>query len=244
MRGGLTRLALAGAAALLAAATTVGCGPDNTPALPTSAPQPRANQVVGFGGSGTNGVERQSARDVIAAASTALAESRSVHLTTTSLDGGDSLKVEMWFEDDNVAAALRSGDQSLDMVVTGGTLYMRASHDYLTQVEGLGEAAAKAQAGRWVRDPEPPDAFSLTSYADGLGDGAADLDTVSRADTGGVKVVLVTGSQGSQAVVANTGPPLPLRLNKPAVGRSTTFSEYGASFGIEAPRGPFFVPHR
>jgi hypothetical protein len=150
----------------------------------------------------------------------------------------------MWFEDDDVAAAMRVDDESLDMVVTGGILYVRANHDYLVHAEGLGEPAARAQADRWVKEPEPPGTFSLTSYASSLGDDADDLDTVSPASPNGVRVVLVTGSQGSQAVVANTGPPLPLRLDKPAIGRSTTFSEYGGSFGIEAPRGPFVVPRR
>jgi hypothetical protein len=182
--------------------------------------------------------EQKSGPELAAAAADALEQAGSVRITgSVPMDEGVS-DIDLQLQGADVAGTMALGDQSVQLIITGGSMYMQASTDFWA-AQGMPASMASSFAGTWVL--APADAvggfsdFSLAGFVTELRtptDGAY-ADEVTSGELDGQPVWLVTQAGGSVLKVAAKGTPYPLEgsLN----GQTMTLSDFGKTQPIQAP---------
>jgi hypothetical protein len=179
--------------------------------------------------------------ELAAAAADALQQAGAVRMQgQVPLDGqvGD---VDLRLQGQDVAGSMGIGGQTVQIVLTGGSLYMQASPEFWA-AQGMPEEMAGTFADTWVLAP--------ADAAGGLGDFSLDgfvtelrspsdatvEDEVVADEVDGTKVWVVRDSDGSLLHVAAEGTPYPLRITKKGTdGGTLTFSDFGVVAPITAP---------
>jgi hypothetical protein len=201
----------------------------------------------GGGDAPPNGVEKKPAKQVLKDAAAALKSSGSVHLTGSNRDSDGTTTVDLRLSGDNSTGTLVNADKKAKAKVirTGGVTYIKANRAYYQWLKAPASVANTA-SDRWAKAPSDlssGNSFTLASLADGIV-GDLEVTTVRQGSLDGRKVVVLAGAKdGTTAYVANTGSPVPLRLEKGGRNPSRLdFGDYGEKVTIVAPRDAVTVP--
>ena len=189
-------------------------------------------------GTTTNGLEKQSAAEVLQDAAGALQAAKSVHFVATLRGGHVDARMRGGASTGTVT---RAGVQ-VRFTIIGGDGYIKTDRAGLKMM-GAPPPVQRQDPGRWVKDPAPASDFTgltLASLASQLTTYYGPLKPeVRQATLDGRKAVVVSWRNGSKLYVANTGPAYPLRGQfKGQKAGLFDFTDYGAHFHITAPGNP------
>ena len=197
--------------------------------------------LTACGGSGDNGESAKKGPQVAADAANALEKAGAAHLSGTGTQDGKPMQLDVTVVGADATGTVTMDGAKLDLINTGGKLYVRASGDFWTQ-NGVPAAAVSLLDGKWVILPAGSagelSQFSVQGLADELrhpSDGTI-KDAVHTDTVDGQKVVVVTESNGSTLDVAATGTPYPLKIvDKGSEASTITASDFGKKTKITAP---------
>ncbi|HSP38412.1 MAG TPA: hypothetical protein VLR26_11725 [Frankiaceae bacterium] len=222
----------------LAAVGLAGCG--SSPGT-KAAPSGSSGASSASAAAGLNGEQSKPAQQVLSDAKSALFNAQAVHVKGTMTKQGQTETLDVQFQGEDTAGTVQDAGVTLNIVKTGGKLYVKAPEQFWAKT--VGPAAAPKLANKWlVQDASMAgNVSSLTLQGIAASLNAADSPLKPGVTTGSVdgqKAVLVTQQDGSQLAVANTGAPLPLQVteNGPSKG-SLNFTGYGQPQPITAPPG-------
>jgi hypothetical protein len=198
------------------------------------------------GGAATNGEEKKSLRQVGDDAAGALKAASGVHLVGATSDNGKQVRLNLKFQGADIAGTVTQDGHATDIIKVGPASYLKADSGYY-QAQGASPQAASLAADKWVKLPASSastfDSFTLASLADELKSGPGDRGTVTQGSLNGRQVVVLKTPDGSASYIANTGAPVPLRVEKPgADGGRFDLTEYGMNFDIKAPAESVELP--
>jgi hypothetical protein len=191
-------------------------------------------------GCGSGPLEGKTGPQVADAAADALEAAGSVHVTGTMTSDGQQGQIDLQLQGDDVLGTLTLGGGEIQIIGSGGALYMNASSEFWNS-SGLPAEAVAMFDGRWVKVPADQAAgleeFSLTGFTTELrnpSDGAIQDEVTSDGD-----VVVVRQENGSTLRVADDDPAYPLTMtNKGDSAGTVTFSRYGEKQDIAPPVNP------
>jgi hypothetical protein len=198
------------------------------------------------GGSSGNGIDKLSGAKALERVKAATGHVKSVHVTGTISTNGDQLEVDVRLAQDKGAGTMRIGGGEVEVRRIGTTVYVNGDEK---GYEGFGADADKATAaaGKWLKSDQaggPLSSFSsfldLKSLFGALltPDGpvrAGDSTTIN----GRKALALIdTKSAGGRLYVAETGDPVPLRIQKTGADAGRIdFTDYGETVDVQAPDG-------
>jgi hypothetical protein len=194
------------------------------------------------GGPETNGIEDESAAEVLQAAADALENAKSVHVTGTSTSAGQPAEVDLRIQDGSSDGTITIEGTRLEITTVDSSLFVMGDHEALETL-GVPPEAARLGADRWLElSPQQAglEGFSLDSLAAEVASTDSPLEpTVEQTELDDEQVVVISQQDGSKLYVANTGTAYPLRAeSKGQEPGRLDFTEYGADFHITAPQGP------
>ena len=241
----MTRRIAAGAAALSVLAgggVLAGCGSSSSDTAASTAAADAATQ-------GPNGIETLSAQEILDKSLAASKAASSVTVKgTISEDGEEGASLDMMLGTDASTGTLSINGFSMEIRVTGGTLYYKIDPAGIEAILGPGEASA-AIGGKWIRVSPGDDGDLLSDFGDFSGKDAlltsflAPEGTSTVKGTGdveGTPVVFVTvadgGDKGTLAV-QTVGEPYPVQLTSQGSKAAITFSNWNAPVNVTAPTG-------
>ncbi len=182
-------------------------------------------------------LEGRTGSEVARLAADALEESGAVRMTGTVAEDGEEGEIDLQLQGDDAAGTITLGGTEIELISVDGTVYIAASAGFLTSL-GLSTREAGEYEGRWVALPPSAtevDEFSLAGVADDLRSDDFTDETGSE-ELDGDDVVVAEHEDGSELVVADADPPLPLRTRADADPTgSVTFTGYGEETDISAP---------
>lgn len=227
----------------LVAVGLAGCGGSSgssTKAAPGGTPT--ASSSAGPGASaGTNGEQSKSAQQVLSDAKSALFNASAVHVKGTMSGQAGSETLDVQFQGEDSSGTISSSGITLNVIKTGGKVYVKAPEQFW--LKSAGPANAPKLANRWLVEPAGMAGNVSTLTLQGV---AAELNAtdsplkpnVTTSQVDGQPAVVVTQQDGSTLAVSGTGAPLPLRLtNNGAAKGSLAFTDYGKKQTITAPAG-------
>jgi hypothetical protein len=189
---------------------------------------------------GSSPLEGKTGPQVADAAADALEAAGSVHVTGTMTSDGQQGQIDLQLQGDDVLGTLTLGGGEIQIIGSGGALYMNASTEFWNS-SGLPAEAVAMFDGRWVKVPADQAAgleeFSLPGFTSELrnpSDGAIQDEVTSDGD-----VVVVRQENGSTLRVSDDDPAYPLTMtNKGDSAGTVTFSRYGETQDIAPPVNP------
>jgi tetratricopeptide (TPR) repeat protein len=192
------------------------------------------------GGAKTNGLEKQSASQVLQAVGSTLTAAKSVHLAGAGSGTDELMQVDLRIQGDAVAGTLGPKGTQSEVRKIGNAIYIKAANQQAWQALGA-PAAVQSLAGKWVKlRPDQIkqldlESISLTSLAASL---TSPTDsplqpTVERTTREGKKVVVISKQNGDKLYVANTGPAYPLHVE--GIDGRFDLTEYDTYFPINPP---------
>jgi hypothetical protein len=194
----------------------------------------------GDGGTQSNGLEDETAAQVLQDAAAALESAGSVHVTGTGIADGTPAQVDLRIQDGSSGGTITLKDARVEITRVGEETYVKGDEAAMGAL-GVQPEMHGLAADRWLRlTPQESSGlagFSLDSFAQQLTTSESPLETeVEQTELDGIPVVVVSKQDGSRLYVANTGPAYPLRAESEGAdpGR-IDFSEYGSDFQITAP---------
>lgn len=230
MKHASLRLAVVGA---LVALTLAGCGGGSKTGQTKSEPPTTSRPA-------TNGLEHQSATQVLHAATAALKSAKSVRVTGTGVsEQGKPMQVDLRFQGRSGSGTMEQQGARLAVITVGDDTWLKGDQGAWKQMGAPVEVLSRL-AGRWVKlTPRHTDlaGFSLSSFTAALAKSDRLLvPAVRQTMLDGKPVVLISEHDGSKLYVANTGPAYPLHAeNKGKDAGRFDFTEYGTDFHIAAP---------
>ncbi|CUU53863.1 hypothetical protein Ga0074812_101361 [Parafrankia irregularis] len=199
--------------------------------------------LAACGGEETNGLQDASAAEVGTRSVDALNSAGSVHVVGTAQDPSaeGSTRYDLVLSGSSARGTITSGSVVTEIVKVADDTYTKGSRAYY---ESIGEGdAADLLADKWVRlpaeDAEQYRLFTIEGFAMAIGEYVAALDgKVTTEDLAGRQAVAAGSAEGTRLWAANTGDPVPLRLDmlNGEQGRME-FSDYGTKVSITAPAG-------
>lgn len=193
------------------------------------------------GGGDTNGLEDVSPAEVGTRSVEALRAAESVHITGSIQDPSaeGSTAYDLVLSGKSARGTVTTGTIVTELVKVGDHTYTRGSRDYYEMI-GEGDAA-DLLAGRWVRLGTEEAALyrfiSIEGFVMMISEYVAALDgEVGTEDVAGQRAVVAHSPEGTKLWAANTGEPVPLRLEMldGEQGR-IEFADYGSDVSVTAP---------
>ncbi len=186
---------------------------------------------------------RESANQLVKAATKALASAKSVRLSgSINISGApESLDLVMYANKDLDGSFTLQG-YTVQVIVVGGTDYYRASAAWWQKAGGLPSKAAKSIGGHWMKTPASSSAgignsLEIAPLASGLGS-TRGLSIVGHKKVGGRAAVGVKLSNGGVLWIAASGKPYPISEVKPSGNVGTLSFRGWNSFPLpKAPKG-------
>jgi len=228
LRGRPTSL-LIGAVALAGLATLTACGSSSgASATPTASPSPTGTP---------NGVQNLSADQILKRTKAAVGAATSVHATGNLPSSGAAITLDMQLASNGDAqGSLTNNGQSVQLVSTGGTVYLSADLSFWT---AQAPAVAAQLAGKWVAVPTGAKSFgNVTDYTSFLGQLLTPQGTITKGDQttvdGMPAITLVDSKNQGQLLVALQGDPLPLKVIG-GDGSELALTDWNADFTVTAP---------
>jgi|tagenome__1003787_1003787.scaffolds.fasta_scaffold20912813_2 hypothetical protein len=179
--------------------------------------------------------------ELAAASADALEQAGSVRMQGQAPLDGEVGNVDLRLQGPDVAGSMGVGGQTVQIVVTGGSLYMQATPEFWA-AQGMPEQMADSFADTWVLAPADAAGglgdFSLAGFVSELrspSDSTVE-DEVEADEVDGQRVWVVHNSDGSLLHVAAEGKPYPLSITKTGTdGGTLIFSDFGVTTPITAP---------
>jgi hypothetical protein len=191
-------------------------------------------------GCGSSPLEGKTGPQVADAAADALEAAGSVHVSGTMTTDGQPGEIDLLLQGDDVLGTLTLQGTDLQLIGSGGALYMQAPTQFWASAGMPAEVLAMFD-GRWVKVPADGlggvDEFSLTGFTTLLRtptDGAIEDEVTSDGD-----VVVVRQENGSTLRVSDDDPAYPLEMTNTGDSAGTvTFSRFGETQDIAPPVNP------
>lgn len=198
----------------------------------------------GGGGSKSNGEASKSASTVFADAKQAAIGAKSVHVTGSLNDSGQSLKLDLVLAHGSGKGTMAENGLSFDIIRVGDAAYVKGSDAFLRKFAGAG--AAQLLHDKWLKGPTTGGQFaSLAPLTDvtALFNGAFSKHgkLVNNGETtykGQKAVAIKDASDGSILYVSATGKPYPLGATEGGSSKgSIAFDHWDETVSIAAPKG-------
>jgi hypothetical protein len=228
--------------AVLVATLALGaCGGSSGTGSTGNGPDPAATPTTRD--TAPNGVEAKSADEILRTAAEAFRGARSVRLVGRIAGGDESVDLDVRLGRDVSQGALTQKGAKLEIIATGGNLYMRGRQFWVKNAP----ASIASQVGdRWARLPVGgmresltfKELVSLDSFAERGLKPSGKISKGPRGTVEGTKAIALKDADGSLLWIAMTGPAYPLRIgSSPADGsqNSISFRDYDAPLNVEAP---------
>jgi hypothetical protein len=201
----------------------------------------------GCGSSSSNGVESKSPTEIVAASKAAADAATSVHVSgsvigTGALSSGSPITLDLQLASSGAHGQLSLGGLGFEIIVTGGTVYIKGSSAFYSHIAG--PAAAQLLQGKWLKTPAATPEFasisSLTDLHKLIDSSLANHGTLTKTGTttvNGQKVVGVSDqSQGGTLYVATSGQPYPVQISKGGSGGgAVSFDRWNEHVSITPP---------
>lgn len=179
--------------------------------------------LAGCGGSSSsgNGIASKSADQIVEATKTAAKAAASVHIKGSIVSEGKPISLDMeLLAGKGGKGKISQEGFSIDLVQTGGAVYINGSAAFYRHVGG--SAAAQLLQGRWLKAPadsgELASLAQLTDLSKLIDSALASHGTLSKGSTATVEGQQAIGikdtSKGGTLYVATTGKPYPLEITK------------------------------
>jgi hypothetical protein len=192
------------------------------------------------GGTPSNGLEDETAAQVLQDAAAVLEAAEGVHVSGTGIADGTPAQVDLRFQDGSSDGTVTLGEAQVEITRVGEETYVKGDEAALGTL-GVQPEMRGLAANRWLRlAPQESSGlagFSLDSFARQLTSSESPLETeVEQTELDGVPVVVISRQDGARLYVANAGPAYPLRAeSEEADPGRIDFTDYGADFQISAP---------
>ena len=219
MRARLALVPLVAAAALLG-----GCGTQSVDTTATSTPA-------------SNGVEAQSADEILAQAKAALIAAKSFHVKGDMSDQGLTAKVDFKVSGSDIAGTVEMQGASIEMIKVGNDLFVKAPDNFWANLDPSRSFAALK--GKYAKADMTFAAFATlakTFTPDEI------LKVEGTASKGGSKTIngnpaigVVDTKDKSVVYVATKGEPLPVALDSDGGKNEALLIEHGQPVEIKAP---------
>lgn len=195
------------------------------------------------GGAKSNGEAKKTAEQVVTDAQTAAVAASIVHVVGQGTDNGSPLKIDLWVGDGKSKGHLEESGLGFDVVRIGDVIYIKGGSAFLTKFAGAGAAALLHD--KWLKGSATSGQLaSLASLTDkkqffqGVLGQHGKVENKGETDYHGTKAVEIRDTtQGGSLFVAATGTPYPVALEGGKQQGNITFSDWGGSETIEAPKG-------
>jgi hypothetical protein len=180
--------------------------------------------LAGCGGSSSssgNGVASKSPDQILEATKTAAKSAASVHIVGSIVSEGKPISLDMeLLAGKGGKGRISQEGFSIDLVQTGGAVYINGSAAFYRHVGGT--AAAQLLQGKWLKAPansgELASLASLTDLSKLIDTALASHGTLAKGSTATVEGQQAIGikdtSKGGTLYVATTGKPYPLEIAK------------------------------
>jgi hypothetical protein len=189
-----------------------------------------------------NGVQNQSGTDALATSREALRGSKSVEISGTVRDSGQSIRLDLTLTaGNNSQGTLTISGNDVQLIKVDQTVFIKGDLDFLKKYAGNNQAVLNQLNGKWLKTTTTSDfdLFTLDGFAGLLKGGtgtSAVNDKVTQDTLNGQKVVVISQHDGSKLDIANTGAAVPLLLDsKGSSGGTVNFSNYNKAVTITAP---------
>ncbi|MFI9152008.1 hypothetical protein [Streptomyces sp. NPDC053367] len=200
---------------------------------------------------GTNGVGKLPPARIQAETRAAAGSADAVRLSGTVVAGGSTYELDMRLKDDGGTGSLTAQGATFELLRIDDELYLKADAAFWDHEDGKSDsgegdpaAAADKLGGKYVKVPEDDPAYQRFSgftdmdvLLDGLLTLHGSLATDGHHEQGGVRVIRITGDQGSGGTldVSLQGKPYPLRLIRGGDAGTLRFSDWGEDFALKQP---------
>ena len=200
--------------------------------------------LAGCGGSDTNGVEKLSASDALAKVRTATKSVSSVHVKGQIDQSGQTLGLDLTVGADAAQGEVDLGGGRMDLRLVDGVTYFRGDQKVFAAF-GANPAEASLAAERWIKDTSSTGpAAGFSGFLDSKQLFTSLLTPQGTPRTGGTAtvngrkafVLVDSSSEGGKLYVAETGDPLPLRIERTGSnGGRIDFTDYNAEVHVDVP---------
>jgi hypothetical protein len=190
-----------------------------------------------------NGVASKSASDILKSSTSAIQGAKSVHVSGSLNDAGQSIKLDLnILSGKGAKGTMTQSGLSFQLISNGKYVYINGSPNFWKHFGGA--AAATLFQGKWLKAPANTSSFAslssltnLHSLAQALLTGHGSLTKGSTSTVNGQKVIAVTdSSKSSQLYVATTGKPYPVEIAKTgSAAQHVDFDHYNASVALTPP---------
>ena len=199
------------------------------------------------GGAKDNGIAKLSATDALKQVQAAVKEVDTVHISGHLTAQGQDITLDLRDKAGAGVGTLRLAGGEIDVVRTSDTIYVKGNATALTAF-GASQTQASVAADKWLRESisssGPLSAFAQLLDSSALFDSVTtptgELKTGTTTTINGHKVfTLVDAAAGGNGTlyVAETGDPLPLRVDQPGANGGSLDFEYGVDVSVTAPTG-------
>jgi hypothetical protein len=195
------------------------------------------------GGGAGNGIAAKSPAQILNAASSALENASTVHVSGQETTGGQTTSLDLHIASGKGATGtLAEGGLSFKLIVVANEVYIYGSPAFLQHFAGA--SAAALFKGKWIKAPASGGDFGDLSSLTNLKEFAQDLLTShgtltkgsSKSVNGHPAVALVDASKGTKLYVASTGKPYPIEVTKGSdTSQHVDFDSYNASVSLTPP---------
>ena len=203
--------------------------------------------LAGCGGSSSsgNGLESKTPEQILEATKAAASTASSVHIKGSIVSAGKPIALNMeLLAGKGGKGTISQEGFTIQLIQTGGAVYINGSADFYKHVSGSAGAAALLQ-GKWLKAPansgELASLAELTDLAKLIDAALANHGTLSKGSTTtieGQKAVTLHDNRGGTLYVAATGKPYPLAIAK--TGKESgrvVFNRWDQPVTLEAPAG-------
>ena len=214
-------------AALLAAIAVAACGSSSSHSTTST----------------SNGIASKSPAQILNSAVAAAESARSVHVSGT-LHQQSPLGLDLdLVTGKGAAGTISQGAPRFKLIVVGGDFYFQGNRAFWLKA-AHSQAAVQLLLGKWIREPSAGSQFasvshltSIKSLMQALVKAHGTLSKGSTTTIAGQPAIALNDSNGGKLYVATRGKPYPLKLiAKHSTGGEVTFTQYGSTFTIAAPK--------
>jgi hypothetical protein len=201
-----------------------------------------AGAIAGCGSSGSsdNGVASKSANAILTTATNALESAKTVHVSGSVGQSGQSLTLDLSLVSQKGAKGTITQDGTpLRVIADGKYLYLNAGSKFWEHHAGT--ATAQFVQGKWLKTPvnggfaQLSSVLSVQSFAKSLR-GPHDTPTKGSTSTVNGHKVIAVRTQSGRIYVSTTGRPYPLRIDNGKAGaQHFDFGSYNASVALTPP---------
>jgi hypothetical protein len=198
------------------------------------------------GGKSSNGEEKKTPTQIFDDAKAAVRQASSFHVVGDTGQGSDKISLDVSLSPSRGGGRITVKGATLQLVVSGGELYLKADEASWSKLSGEA-GAAQLLANRWVKAPTTNANFrdlagivDSSKFLDGLKpEGRVTKQAVTKLD--GNSAIPLADSRGGTLYVAATGPPYILKIvdtgtSKGGAG-TVTFDHYGNADVPAVPTG-------